>query len=98
MTTFIPNRKQKFKNPWQSFQQWLECLEITDRQTARRVVKLIPAQCPFEREIKMFGRVILRIPALCKFNPLYEQLIGLRFRALCFLADSCGEDITPYCS
>ena len=98
MRTLIQNHKQKSKNPWQFFQQWLERLEIKEEQTARRIVKLIPSQCPFAREIKAFGRVIIRIPALCKFNPLYEQLIGLRFRALCFLADSCGEDITPYCS
>ncbi len=98
MTTLIQNPKQKSQKSWQFLQQWLELLEIQEEQTARRIVKLIPAQCPFEREIKMFGRVIIRIPALCKFNPFYEQLIRLRFRALCFLADSCGEDITPYCS
>ena len=98
MTTLIQNRNQKSFNPWQFLQQWLEGLEIKEEQTARRIVKLIPAQCPFEREIQMFGRVIFRIPALCKINPLYEQLVGLRFRALCFLVDSCGEDLTAYCS
>ncbi len=98
MITLIQHCKQKLKNPWQFLQQWLESLEIKEEQTARRIVQWIPAQCPFEREIQMFGRVIFRIPALCKFNPLYEQLVGLRFRALCFLVDSCGEDITPYCS
>ncbi|MGB5711508.1 MAG: Mo-dependent nitrogenase C-terminal domain-containing protein [Waterburya sp.] len=94
--TLIQNRNQKSLNPWQDLQQWLEELEIKEEQTARRIVKLIPAQCPFEREIKIFGQVIFRIPALCKLNPLYEQLVTLRFRALCFLVDSCGEDITPY--
>lgn len=98
MTALIPNRDRQFKNPWQFLKQWLDRLEIEEEQTARRIVKLIPAQCPFEREIKVFDRVIVRIPALCKFNPLYEQLIGLRFRALCFLADVCGEDITPLIS
>ncbi|MGL5940798.1 MAG: Mo-dependent nitrogenase C-terminal domain-containing protein [Waterburya sp.] len=96
--TSVINRNQKSLNPWQFCQKWLDQLEIQEEQMARRIVKLIPAQCPFAREIQVFGRVILRIPALCKFNPLYEQLIGLRFRALCFLADVCGEDITPYCS
>jgi hypothetical protein len=94
MTTSIQNLNRKSFNPWQFLQQWLDDLEIQEEQTARSIVKLIPAQCPFEREIKMFGRVIFRIPALCKFNPLYEQLIALRFRALCFLVDSCGEDVT----
>lgn len=91
------NRNQKTINLWQIPQQWLENWEIKEESLARRIVKLIPAQCPFARDIKIFGRVILQIPPLCKLNPCYEQLVNLRFRALCFLADSCGEDITPYC-
>jgi hypothetical protein len=98
MTTLIQNRNQKSSNPWKFLQQWLDQLEIKEEQMARRIVKMIPAQCPFAREVQVFGQVIFRIPALCKLNPFYEQLIGLRFRALCFLADACGEDITPYCS
>ena len=98
MTTLIQRCNQKSFNPWQPLQQWLDSLEIKEKQTAQWIIKLIPAQCPFEREIQMFGQVIFRIPALCKFNPLYEQLVALRFRALCFLVDSCGEDITPYYS
>lgn len=97
MTVRIRNFNQK-TNIWQPLQQWLLGLEVKEAQTARRIVKLIPNQCPFAREIEVFGKVILRIPALCKLNPLYEQLMELRFRALSFLADSCGEDITPYCS
>lgn len=98
MVTLIQQRKQKTLNPIQLLKQKLDCWEIEREATARRIVELIPAQCPFAREIEVFGRVILRIPPLCKLNPVYEQLIGLRFRALCFLADRCGEDITPYCS
>ena len=98
MTTLIQQRNQKTFNPVHFFQQLIDKLEIKQEQTARRIVKLIPAQCPFAREIQVFGKVIFRIPPLCKFNPLYEQLIALRFRALCFLADQCGEDITAYCS
>ncbi|MGV2828524.1 Mo-dependent nitrogenase C-terminal domain-containing protein [Myxosarcina sp. GI1(2024)] len=97
MTDLIQSFYQKPLNPWQFLQQWLDGLEIQEAQTARRIVKLIPSQCPFAREIQVFGKVIFRIPALCKFNPLYEQLMGLRFRALCFLADSCDEDVTSYC-
>jgi hypothetical protein len=58
---------------------------------------MIPTQCPFERDISLFGRTILSIPPLCKLNPLYEEVIGLRFRALCYLADDCGEDVGCYC-
>lgn len=97
MTATIPNHNQKFVNLWQPFQQWLEGLEIQQAQTARHIVRLIPNRCPFAREIRVFDKVIFRIPPLCKFNPCYEQLMSLRFRALCFLADTCGEDITPYC-
>lgn len=98
MTTLIQQRNQKTFNPVHFFQQLIDKLEIKQEQTARLIVKLIPAQCPFAREIQVFGKVIFRIPPLCKFNPLYEQLIALRFRALCFLADQCGEDIMSYCS
>ncbi len=94
MTTTIYNRKQKFLNPWRFFQQWRSNIERKKEQAAGHIVKLVPAQCPFAREIRVFDRVLFLIP-LCKLNPCYEQLIRLR-RALCFLADCCEEDITPY--
>ncbi len=75
---------------------WLDGVEIEDPRLARFICKLIPSQCPFEREIKLFGHKIVRIPPLCKLNPLYEQLVGLRFRALSFLADECNEDVSKY--
>ena len=96
-STQIQNRNQKTINFWQIPQQWLENWQIEQKGTARRIVKLIPAQCPFAREIRLFNRVVFRIPPLCKLNPCYEQLVSLRFRALCFLADSCDEDISSYC-
>lgn len=74
----------------------LDQIEFHNPQLARFISKLIPAQCPFERDIKLFGRTIAHIPPLCKLNPLYEQLVGLRFRALCYLVDQCGEDIQSY--
>ncbi|MGI0486910.1 Mo-dependent nitrogenase C-terminal domain-containing protein [Pantanalinema rosaneae CENA516] len=83
--------------PLKPLRQWLEGLEICDRETAHRICRLIPAQCPFERTIQLFGRTILRIPPMCKLNPLYEEVVALRFRALCYLADECGEDISAYC-
>lgn len=96
-STPIQNRQPENLNLWQIPKLLLENWQIESEQTARRIVKLIPAQCPFAREIKLFNRVLFRIPPLCKLNPCYEQLVSLRFRALCFLADTCGEDITPYC-
>ncbi len=67
--------------------QWLDRIEIDDPKVAQFLSVAIPGDCPFARDIVLFGRKIGHIPPLCKLNPFYEQLIGLRFRALCFLAD-----------
>ena len=75
---------------------WLDELEIQDPKVARFLCKMIPAQCPFERDVSLFGRKVVHIPPLCKLNPLYEQLVGLRFRALSYLADECKEDVSAY--
>lgn len=85
-------------NLLQALRQWLDQIEIPNPEFARFIANMIPAQCPFERDVIVFGRKVGHIPPLCKLNPFYEQLVGLRFRALCFLADQCGEDIQPYCS
>ncbi|MBW4664698.1 MAG: nitrogenase [Chroococcus sp. CMT-3BRIN-NPC107] len=76
---------------------WLDELKIHDPKVARFLCKMIPAQCPFERDVNLFGRKIVHIPPMCKINPVYEQLVGLRFRALSYLADECHEDISNYC-
>lgn len=81
----------------QPTRNWIDSIKIKDEQFARSVCKLIPAQCPFERDIKLFGRKLFHIPPMCKLNPFYEQFVGLRFRALCYLADECGEDVSIYC-
>lgn len=75
---------------------WLDGLEVHDPRVAKFLCKMIPPQCPFERDVVLFGRKVVHIPAMCKLNPLYDQLVGLRFRALSYLADDCGEDVTPY--
>ncbi len=76
---------------------WLDELEMHDPRVARFLCKLIPPQCPFERDVKLFGHKVVHIPPLCKLNPLYEQLVYLRFRALSYLADDCKEDVSKYC-
>jgi hypothetical protein len=78
--------------------QWLESREICSDQTARLLCRVIPARCPFAREIKLCDRTIFCIPPLCKLNPFYEQLVELRFKALSYLANECNKDITLYCS
>ena len=80
----------------QPVKNWLDGMEVHDPRVARFICKMVPSQCPFERDIVLFGKKIVHIPAMCKLNPLYEQLVGLRFRSLSFLADECKEDVTPY--
>lgn len=90
-----PPAKPKF-DVLQPLRQWLNATKVRDRQFAHRLCRLIPAQCPFERDVKLFGRTF-HIPPMCKLNPLYDEVVELRFRALCYLADECDEDITSYC-
>lgn len=90
----FPRRKADLLQP---VRNWLDSLEINNRQLAKIIAKVIPAQCPFERDIMVLGRKIAHIPPMCKLNPLYDQFVGLRFRALCYLVDKCGEDIQSYC-
>jgi hypothetical protein len=80
------------------FRTWFETLEIRDPKIAHQICKLIPSQCPFERDVRLLGRTLFHIPPLCKLNPFYDQFVMLRFRALSFLVDQCGEDVTQYCS
>lgn len=80
----------------QPVKDWLEGIEVHDPRLARFICKTVPSQCPFERDVKLFGHKVVHIPPLCKINPLYEQLVGLRFRALSYLADDCEEDVMKY--
>ncbi|MEC4815244.1 MAG: Mo-dependent nitrogenase C-terminal domain-containing protein [Scytonema sp. PMC 1069.18] len=70
-------------------------IEIKNVALAHFLCQLIPCCCPFERDVKLLGRTF-HIPPLCKLNPLYEEFVSLRFRALSYLADECGEDVTKY--
>lgn len=88
--TAVNNQVARLLNP---LRQWLDSLEIQNQKLALFLYKAIPAQCPFEREFKIAGRTFLRIPPLCKLNPFYDQVVGLRFRAMCYLADECGMTI-----
>jgi len=83
--------------PLRPVRDWLDQLDIESPGVARFLCKMIPPQCPFERDITLFGRKLVHVPPMCKLNPLYEQLVGLRFRALSYLADDCGEDVSQYC-
>ncbi|OLP20302.1 nitrogenase [Leptolyngbya sp. 'hensonii'] len=85
--TLIGTRQNRHLDLIHPLRQWLDQIEIKNPRVADLLCKLIPGQCPFQRDIILFGQHLGHIPPLCKINPLYEQLMGLRFRALCYLAD-----------
>ena len=91
------NNTETNLEPLRPVRDWLDQLDIESPGVARFLCKMIPPQCPFERDVVLFGRKLVHIPPMCKLNPLYEQLVGLRFRALSYLADDCGEDVSQYC-
>lgn len=96
-STLTPRKKSKCGvDVLHPVKDWLEGMEVKDPRLAKFVCKVIPPQCPFERDINLFGRKVAHIPPLCKLNPLYEQFTMLRFRSLSYLADDCGEDVTKY--
>lgn len=97
LTQLDGSASKSYCDPLQPLRKWLDKLQVGDRQQAHRLCKMIPAQCPFERDVKLFGKTLFHIPPMCKLNPLYEEVVGLRFRAMCYLADECGEDISQYC-
>ena len=90
------NKSKSHPDVLHPVKDWLDGMNIKDPRLARFVCKVIPPQCPFERDINLFGRTVAHIPPLCKLNPLYEQFTTLRFRSLSYLADDCGEDISEY--
>ena len=80
-----------------AFRHWLNTMEVNNCRLARRLCKLIPAHCPLVREIKLFERTLVTIPPLCQFNPLYEEILALRFRAISYLAERCNHDVSACC-
>ncbi|MDD1417392.1 nitrogenase, partial [Dolichospermum sp. ST_con] len=45
-----------FWNFLRPLRNWLDNIQVSDRQLAHRLCKHIPAQCPFERDVKLFGK------------------------------------------
>ena len=92
-----PHQNRKSFTPLAPLRRKLDDLQVRDPKFAHFLAEHIPSQCPFERDVNLFDRTLFHIPPLCKLNPLYDEVVGLRFRALCYLADECGEDISQYC-
>ncbi|MGB3493070.1 MAG: Mo-dependent nitrogenase C-terminal domain-containing protein [Elainellaceae cyanobacterium] len=84
-------------NVFQGIRQRLNQFKVNNPHVAHWLCRTIPMQCPFEQDIVVLGHTVAHIPPLCKLNPFYEEVVGLRFRALCYLADECGEDVQQYC-
>jgi hypothetical protein len=80
-STFLKN------NPLHQVRNWLDSVEIHNSTVAYLLCQIIPASCPFAREVKLFNNILFVIPPLCKLNPLYNQLMGLRFKSLVCLAN-----------
>lgn len=74
--------------PLMPIRSWLGQLDIHSQRWASLITHLIPAQCPFARTIRLGRYTIIEIPPLCKLNPLYDELMELRFRALSYLAEA----------
>jgi hypothetical protein len=74
-------------NPLHQVRNWLDSVEIHNSTVAYLLCQIIPASCPFSREVKLFNNILFVIPPLCKLNPFYNQLMGLRFKSLVCLAN-----------
>lgn len=95
-TDALANFQTSLFNRFNPIRQYLRELEIRNAALAHFICRMIPSQCPFERNFSLFGRISVQIPPLCQLNPLYEEIVGLRFRALCYLADECNENVHCY--
>ncbi len=102
MATLTPTHDQSISlphrpglGPLTPLRRWIDRIDVNHRRLAHLVCRVIPCCCPFERDLTVLGHRV-HIPALCKLNPVYEELVGLRFRALSYLSDVCGEDVTRY--
>ncbi|MHC5937244.1 Mo-dependent nitrogenase C-terminal domain-containing protein [Nostoc sp.] len=93
----LSNKAHLHNNLLSQIRYQLDVVEIHNYHLARLLCKVIPSSCPFETTVTVFGRILFQIPPLCKFNPLYEQVVGLRFKSLLYLVNECGEDVKKYC-
>lgn len=74
--------------------QALNGIQIRSSRTAHLICGLIPSRCPFERTFYV-GKRKVYIPPLCRLNPLYNEVIALRMRALEYLT-ALDVDVSVY--
>ena len=74
------NSLPKFDIPWLEPKEWTV-------ELAERWIKAVPSKCPFEREWRVRGVLVLYVPPLCPLNPISPQLYSIRLKAQTYLAD-----------
>jgi len=74
---------------------WIDRIDVRSPRLAHLICKLIPCTCPFEHKFTLFGYGF-HTPPLCELNPFYNEFVFLRFRALSYLSDVCGENVEKY--
>lgn len=94
MSEYIPPVTTRKSDGLKWPRRWLNSIEIRGSRQARWICRLIPASCPFERDIRLGSRTV-HIPALCRINPLYEEIIALRLRAAAYLAEAAAQPQPP---
>lgn len=52
----------KFISLWGLVCQWFDEIEVDNPKVIQLLCKVIPASCPFEREIKLFDHTLFHIP------------------------------------
>ncbi|MEO1402759.1 MAG: Mo-dependent nitrogenase C-terminal domain-containing protein [Cyanobacteria bacterium J06635_1] len=91
----LPKRRFPSFDIFKPLRRRIDQIQVRSHRLAHLICRVIPCQCPFERDISVLGYE-LHIPALCKLNPVYDELVSLRLRALSYLSDVFEEDITQY--
>lgn len=54
----------------------------TTNPAVAKFIRGLPSKCPFERQLWLGDILVLHVPALCKFNPLFRQLMRIKVRLL----------------
>ena len=56
-------------DPLKPAREWLDQLDVHDPRLARFLCKMIPAQCPFERDVVLFKKKLVHIPPCVSSTP-----------------------------
>ena len=64
-----------------------------EKEWAADFIKSLPSKCPFERQFWIGETLIMFVPALCRFNPLFRQLMRLKVKLLSTTEENSSEKI-----